>query len=149
MGNMDEKRAKWVTAVATPLLQPGEPLEMTSVAQVGSVSVARKAATAAVVGALTGGMVVASVRPRAFYLALTDQRLLFFGADRMSGRPEKKLAMQIPRAALRAGEPKRGLLTATVMIEIAGQDKGLKFVFPRKMRDDAPGFVARLNGALR
>jgi hypothetical protein len=29
-----------------------------------------------------------------------------------------------------------------------GQDKGLKFVFPRKMRDDAPGFAARLNGTV-
>jgi hypothetical protein len=143
---LNDKKAGRAVAVATPLLQVGEQIELVSIANVGSVSVARRAATAAVAGVLSGGILMVSVRPRSFYLVLTNQHLLFFNADTASGRPEKKAAMCLPRHALRVSEPKRGLLTATFQMTISGDERGLKFVFPLPARDDAARIAAAVNG---
>jgi hypothetical protein len=145
VANMNEKRVQRLTAVAAPLLQPGEQIEWCSFAQVGSVSVARRVATTVLAGVLTGGALIMTVKPRPFFLALTDRRLLFFGQSIWSmSRPEKKLAMEIPRRALRASEPESARLSMKVPVEVSGQEKGLLFTFARLMRDDAPGFAARL-----
>lgn len=145
---MDGKLADQVTAVATPVLEPGERIEVRSVANVGTVSVKRRIGTAAVVGVLSAGTVMVAVQPRKFFLALTDRRLLLFGQG-MSGRPEKKLAAALPRQLLHAGEAKKGLVTATFELSIDGQEKGLKFVFPLPARGDAPLIAAAINGTGR
>lgn len=142
---MEGKLKDRVTAVATPILEAGERIEICSVASVGTVSVKRRAATAAVVGVLSAGTVTVAVRPRKFFLALTDRRLLLFG-EGMTG-PEKKPAAVLPRQLLHAGDPKKGLMTTTFELSIEGQEKGMKFVFPLPARADAPVIAAALNGA--
>lgn len=141
---MNAKLQGWVTAVATPVLEQGERIEIPSVASVGTVSLKRRATTAAIAGVLSAGTVIVSVRPRKFFLALTDRRLILF-AQGASGRPEKKPAVVLPRQLLRTGETKRGLLTATFELSIEGEEKGLKFVFPLPARADAPLIAAALN----
>lgn len=142
---MEGKLNDRVMAVATPLLEQGERIEICSVANVGTVSLKRKATTAAVVGVLSAGTVMVAVRPRKFFLALTDRRLLMFG-EGMVG-PEKKPAVVLPRQLLRAGDPKKGMLTATFELSIEGEEKGMKFVFPMNVRADAPVIATALNGA--
>src|SRR5215813_513579 len=131
-------------AVVQPVLGQGEQVELLTFASVG---VKRRVATAAVTTALTGGLLTMNVRPRRFYVALTSERVLFFNGDTVTGRPESKVAMQAPRPALSVASSKKGLLTATVQVAIAGQEKGLKFVFPLPMRSDVPAFVAALGEA--
>lgn len=141
---MEGKLKDRVMAVATPILEAGERIEICSVANVGTVSVKRQATTAAVVGVLSAGTVMVAVRPKKFFLALTDRRLLLFG-EGMIGL-EKKPAAVLPRQLLRTGEPKKGMLTATFELSIEGQEKGMKFVFPLPARADAPVIATALNG---
>jgi hypothetical protein len=61
--------------------------------------------------------------------------------------PEKKPAVVLPRQLLRAGDPKKGMLTATFELSIEGEEKGMKFVFPMNVRADAPVIATALNGA--
>ncbi len=140
------KMQGWVTAVATPVLEQGERIEVSSIASVGTVSLKRRAATAAIAGVLSGGTLMVAVQPKKFFLALTDRRLLLFPQG-MSGRPEKKPAIVLPRQVLRTGDTKKGLLTATFEMSIDGEEKGLKFVFPLPARADAPLIAAALSGA--
>jgi hypothetical protein len=147
MRAVGEKLAKRVVTVATPVLGPGEHIEMGTFAAVGSVSVKRQVATAAIAGVLSGGTLMVSVQPKKYYVALTNERPLFFAEGRATGRPEKKLAMQLPRELLAAGEATRGLLTAKVNLTIEGQEQGLKLVFPLPSRSDAPAFAAALGGS--
>ena len=141
---MNEKIQGWVSAVATPTLERGERIEISSVASVGTVSLKRRAATAAVAGVLSGGTLMVAVQPKKFFLALTDRRLLLFPQG-MSGKPEQKPAAVLPRRSLSAGEVKKGLLTAAFELSIEGEEKGLKFVFPLPARADAPVIAAALN----
>jgi hypothetical protein len=135
---------KRVAAVATAVLEPGEQIELSTFAAVGTVSAKRQVATAAIAGVLSAGTLIVSVQPKKYYLALTNQRLLFFAQNSATGRPEKKLAMQVPRQLLAAGETTKGLLTAKVNVTIEGQEKGLKLVFPLPSKSDAPAFAAAL-----
>jgi hypothetical protein len=115
-------------------------------ANVGTVSLKRRAATTAIVGVLSAGTVMVSFQPRKLFLALTDRRLLFFGAD-SRGRPEQKPAISLPRQPLRTADIRKGLLTATFELYVEGEDKGLKIVFPFVTRTDALLISAALNGA--
>jgi hypothetical protein len=141
---VNPKQQERVTAVATPLLETGERIEVASIASIGHVSVKRRLATAAVAGVLSGGTLMVAVQPKKFYLALTDRRLLLFEPG-LSGRPSKKPAAILPRRLLRAGETKRGLMTVTFLVSIEGEENGLKFVFPLVTRNDAPLVAAALN----
>jgi hypothetical protein len=141
---MNAKLQGWVTAVATSVLEQGERIEMSSVANVGTVSLKRRAATAAIAGVLSGGTLMVAVQPKKFFLALTDRRLILFSQG-MSGKPEKKPAIVLPRRLLHTGETTKGLLTATFELSIEGEQKGLKFVFPLPARADAPLISAALN----
>ncbi len=141
---MKGKQEERLTEILRPLLQTGEQIEMLTFANVGSVSVARKIATAAVVGIVSGGMLIANVRPRRCYVALTSNRVLLFEEGLGPGRPSKTALAILPRAGLSADGAKKGLLTGTVLVAIAGNEKGLKFVFPLPMRADAPPFAEAL-----
>ena len=143
--DVNEKMQGWVSAVATPALEQGERIEISSVASVGTVSLKRRAATAAVAGVLSGGTLMVAVQPKKFFLALTDRRLLLFPQG-MSGKPEQKPAAILSRQGLSTSEVKNGLLTAAFELAIEGQEKGLKFVFPLPARADAPVIAAALTG---
>jgi hypothetical protein len=146
---MNNKRRQQLLEVANPLLTPGERVELATLVKVGSVSVKRKLATAAVVGVLTAGTVIATASPRPMYLAMTDQRILFFEVDGLTGKP-KKLLMVLPRELVTATPLAKALLGLgrATQLEIEGQEKGLKVLFPPATKADAPGFVGALRTAV-
>jgi hypothetical protein len=87
-----------------------------------------------------------AVRPKSYYVALTDRRLLFFGKDDLSGRPLNMLAFALPLELLSSSDVKKGLLTTQFHVQIEGHDKALKMVFPLPARADAPLIASALGG---
>lgn len=141
---MNEKRVRQVFEVATPYLMHGERIQLATIASVGSVSLARKAAVATAVGVASGGLMIANVKPRRMYIAVTEQSLLFFEGNTSSGRPGTKLLMRLEKQHLAASEPKRGWLTLSARLSVLGQSKGLKITFPRPCREDGQHLLAGL-----
>ncbi|MFF9393575.1 hypothetical protein [Streptomyces griseoluteus] len=142
--SLNARRNRQLLEATAPLLLQGERVEFTSLATVGSVSVRRQALTAAVVGVLSAGTVMAAVTPRPLYLVLTDQRLLFF--DGNQGRKPGRLVLNLPRRYLSAGNSRKvflGLQFATVL-SLAGEEQGLKVTFPVQHKSDGPRFVSAL-----
>jgi hypothetical protein len=141
---LNSRRARQLLDTAAPLLAQGEELRLTTLAGVGSVSVRKRVVTAAVVGALSAGTVMATVTPRPMYIALTDRRVLFFDGNR-GGRPGA-LVLDLPLAYVSAGGSKKAFLGLQYVthLSVAGQDKGLKVTFPVQHRADGPRFVTGL-----
>lgn len=103
---MNARRARQLLEISAPLLLQGEQVELTSVVSIGTVSVRKQALTAAVVGVLSLGTVMATVTPRPMYIVLTNQRILFFDGNR-GGKPGK-LLMNLPRPYVTAStRPRR------------------------------------------
>ncbi|MFF8944213.1 hypothetical protein ACF1A5_18480 [Streptomyces sp. NPDC014864] len=141
---LNARRNRQLLEAATPLLLEGEQVQLTSLAGVGSVSVRRQALTAAVVGVLSAGTVMATVTPRPLYIVLTDQRVLFFDGNR-GGKPGK-LLISLPREYVTAGNSKKAFLGLQYVthLSVAGQEQGLKVTFPVQHRGDGPRFVSGL-----
>ncbi|MEV7130001.1 hypothetical protein [Streptomyces sp. NPDC093260] len=139
---LNSRRARQLMDATAPLLAPGEQVRLTSLAGVGSVSLRRQAVTAAVVGVLSAGTVMAAVTPRPLYLALTDRRVLFLDGNR-GGKPGA-LVLDLPLAHVSAGASKKAFLGLQYVthLAIAGQEQGLKITFPVQHRGDGPRFVA-------
>ena len=144
---LKDKRVQQVHEVAGPHLRPGEQVQLVSYASVGSVSVKRRAATAAVTAIASGGTLAISVRPRRMYLAMTPDRLLFFNGDTPSGKPGRSVLMEIPRPLITVAGAKKGLLTVTVRLAVEGEDQGVKLIFPRPTRDDGEKLAAEIPAA--
>ena len=144
---MNQKRFELVKQAAAPHLQDGEQVEISAYANIGRVSAKRRVATAAAVGVATAGLVLVSVHPRRTYLAMTNQRLLFFDAETMSGRPGK-LLLTLPRPAVTVANVKKGMATLQAELTVAGQDQGLRVVFPRPAREDGQQVVSALGTTL-
>ncbi|MGW1029173.1 hypothetical protein ACWD4J_36765 [Streptomyces sp. NPDC002577] len=141
---LNPRRNRQLLETAAPLLIQGEQVQFTTLAAVGSVSVRKQALTAAVVGVLSAGTVMATVTPHPMYIVMTDQRLLFFDGTN-GGRPGR-LQMNLPRPYVSATEPKNGFLGLTVVthLTVAGQEKGLKLTFPVQNRGDGRRFTSVL-----
>ncbi|MFE2535051.1 hypothetical protein [Streptomyces sp. NPDC059371] len=141
---INARRNRQLLETSAPLLLPGEQVELTSLASIGTVSVRKQALTAIVVGILTLGMVMATVRPRAVYVVLTNQRILFFDGNR-GGKPGA-LLMNIARPYVTATSAKKaflGLKTVT-HLSIEGQEGTLKVDFPVQTRADGRVFAGAL-----
>ncbi|MFJ4847411.1 MULTISPECIES: hypothetical protein [unclassified Streptomyces] len=139
---LNARRNRQLLEALAPLLLQGEQVELTSLAAVGTVSVRKQVLTAAVVGVLSAGTVMATVTPRPLYIALTDRRVLFFDGNR-GGKPGK-LMLNLPRPYVSAGNSKKaflGLQYAT-RLSVAGQEQGLKVTFPVQHRSDGPRFAS-------
>lgn len=90
---------------------------MVEAVQIGKVSAKKQAAVSAAVGLATAGMVMVALRPRAYYLILTNQRLVLVA--NLRGRVGKIVAAA-PRDAVSA-EPLHGhLLTLSMSVTIDG-----------------------------
>ncbi|MDT0466081.1 MULTISPECIES: hypothetical protein [Streptomyces] len=141
---LNARRARQLQEAVAPLLLQGEQVQLTSLAGVGSVSVRKQALTAAVVGVLSAGTVMATVTPRPLYIVLTDQRVLFFDGNR-GGKPGK-LVLNLPRPYVSAGGSKKAFLGLQYVthLSVAGQEKGLKVTFPVQHRGDGPRFASAL-----
>ena len=98
-----------IKKAATPLLEPGELIEVATVAAVGKVSAKRQIATVAVTAILTAGTVTAVAYAQKRPMALTNRCLLFLDANELTGRPLEKLVGAIAREGLRA-QRQRALL---------------------------------------
>lgn len=146
---MNEKRRQLLLDGAAPLLEADEKVEITTIANVGSVSVKKKVLTAAVAGIATGGLVTANVRPRQMYVILTDRKILFFDADTSSGRPGKHMAT-LSREGVTSTEPKSAMfgLALGIDLSIAGQERDLKLVFPKPSKEEGHQFAASLPRSL-
>ncbi|MFF3410770.1 hypothetical protein ACFYW8_32100 [Streptomyces sp. NPDC002742] len=141
---MNARRTRQLLEASAPLLLQDEQVELTSLASVGTVSVRKQALTAVIVGVLTLGMVMATVRPRAVYVVLTNQRILFFDGNR-GGKPGK-LLMNIARPYVTATAARKaflGLKTVT-HLTIEGQEGSLKVDFPVQTRADGHVFAGAL-----
>ncbi|GHE70178.1 hypothetical protein ACWDSD_08415 [Streptomyces spiralis] len=141
---LNARRTRQLLEAAAPLLLQGERVELTTLAGVGTVSVRKQALTAAVVGVLSAGTVMATVTPRPMYLVLTDQRVLFFDGNR-GGKPGPA-QLDLPRPHVSVGGSKKAFLGLQYVthLSVAGQDKGLKITFPVQHRADGPRFVSGL-----
>lgn len=144
---MNSRRRQQVLTAVTPLLAPGEQVELISLAKVGSVSVKRRVLTSALVGALTAGTVIATVQPRPLYWALTDRRLLFFEPGSVTGRPGKPV-MILPRDLIAASLARKALLGlgAQTVLTVQGEEKALKLTFPPAFKAAGRDLAARLTG---
>ena len=98
-----------IKKAATPLLEPGEVIEVVTVAGIGKVSPRRQIATVAVAAILSAGTVTAVAYSPKRPVVLTNRRLLFLDANEITGRPLEKLVGALPREGLRA-QRQRGLL---------------------------------------
>lgn len=144
---LKEKRTQQVHEVAGPHLRPDEQVQLASYASVGAVSVKRRVATAAATAVASGDLLAVSVRPRRRYIAMTQDRLLFFNGDTPSGKPGRSVLMDIPRQSTTVADVKKGFLTLTVQLALEGQDMGLKLIFPRPTRDDGEKLAAEIPAA--
>ncbi|NED58622.1 hypothetical protein G3I24_48020, partial [Micromonospora aurantiaca] len=86
--------------MAAPFLAPGEHVQIATIADVGTVSVARKAAFAILVGIVSLGTMIGNVKPRRLYIAVTERWLLFFEGNTPSGRPGRELIMRLDKRQL-------------------------------------------------
>jgi len=98
-----------IKKAATPLLEPGEVIEVATVAAVGKVSTRRQIATVAVTAILSAGTVTAVTYSPKRPVVLTNRRLLFLDANEITGRPLEKLVGVLNREGLRA-QRQRALL---------------------------------------
>lgn len=129
---MNQKTTSRCTQVVAPALAEGEQVEMVEAVQIGKVSAKKRVATAAVVSVATAGTVMVALKPRPFYLILTNQRLIF--VENLRGRVGK-IAAAAPRATVTA-EPLRGhLLTLSMNVTIDGTPQ--RFSWGRAQADMA------------
>ncbi|MEV5241161.1 hypothetical protein AB0K89_18945 [Streptomyces cinnamoneus] len=144
---MDRRRRQTFEAAA-PMLAADERVDLITCANVGTVSVRRQVATAALAGVLSGGTMMASVRPRQMYLVLTDRRLLFFDASTATGKPGR-LLIELARPYVAAGPARKGMLGLTLITELAlaGRDEGLRLAFPSPCRKDGRQLLGLLPAA--
>lgn len=98
-----------IKKAVTPLLEPGEVIEVATVAAVGKVSARRQFATVAVAAILSAGTVTVVAYSPKRPVVLTNRRLLFLDANEITGRPLEKLVGTLNREGLRA-QRQRALL---------------------------------------
>jgi hypothetical protein len=109
-----------IKKAATPLLEPGEAIEVATVAAVGKVSTRRQIATVAVTTILSAGTVTAVSYSPKRPVVLTDRRLLFLDANEITGRPLEKLVGALHREGLRAQRQRALLWLKYDLIDSAG-----------------------------
>lgn len=143
---MNGKRARMVAGLAAPHLRQGEQIEMTVYANVGTLSLKKIAMTATAVAVATAGTMTAFKRPRKTYLSITNQRLMFFDGETMSGRPGR-LLFTLPREAVTVSEVHKGLIMTKGKLAIAGQEQGLSLVFPTNAKRGGERALAALSAA--
>ena len=81
------KKQKLAKEVVAGLLRDGESVVHVGAAGVGQVSVKRQTAVAATSAVLSAGMLTVVVRPKGFYLVVTEQRLLLLELTPGLGHP--------------------------------------------------------------
>jgi hypothetical protein len=118
---MNQKTTQRCTQVVAASLAPGEQIEMIEVAQIGKVSAKKQlgiSAASVAVGVVTGGTLLVALKPRAYFLILTNERL--FLVDNLQGSVGKKIVSAIPRNLISAGPVRTHLLTISMEVTVGG-----------------------------
>jgi len=128
-------------------MQPGEIVEASGMASIGSLQLGRQAAIAAATAIATAGLLSVTVTPKAQPVVLTTRRLLILGIKvGLVDRPDSKIRTEIPRSELRATPPRRPLLGLywLVVLTDAEGSRVAKMRFPFPDRADAQRFAQGL-----
>ncbi|WP_406063433.1 hypothetical protein OG462_33405 [Streptomyces sp. NBC_01077] len=134
---MNGRRRRALLATVTPVLEPGEQVEVTAVVNLSSVSVRRTAVFGVASAVLSGGAMAVIPTPTPMYLAMTDRRLFIFRADPMFAKPVEH-TMTLQRAGLVRSEIKERYVNSSFIVSSPHSETSLKIVFPllgRKGRD--------------
>jgi hypothetical protein len=114
---MNQKTAAKCQQLVASSLGAGETIELTEAAQIGTVSAKKQVATQLAATIATGGALIVHLKPAAFYLVLTNQRL--FLIENRRGLVGKVVAA-IPRAQISAEPLRSGALTLSMQVTIDG-----------------------------
>ncbi|MFI8828622.1 hypothetical protein [Streptomyces sp. NPDC053431] len=134
---MNGRRRRALLATVTPMLEPGERVEVTSLVNLSSVSVRRTAAFGIASAIASGGAMAVVPVPTPMYLAMTDRRIHIFRADPMFAKPVEH-TMTIQRAGLFRSEIKERFLNSSFVLSSPYSETSLKIIFPlidRKARN--------------
>ncbi|MEU6934265.1 hypothetical protein [Streptomyces sp. NPDC046385] len=126
---MNGRRRRALLAAVTPMLEPGERVEVTTIVGLSTVSVRRTAAFGVASAIASGGALTVVPVPTPMYLAMTDRRLLVFEADQTFAKPVGH-RMTIQRAHLFRSEIKERLLNSSFVLSSPYSESSLKIVFP-------------------
>jgi hypothetical protein len=134
---MGNRRNQKLISAASVRMQPGEQVELTALAKLGSGTAAATrtvvatAAAAAVLGVMGGGVGFVGFARRELYIVLTDRQVLFFEAVRATGGPGKHLA-SFPRHLTASSEPESSALGLFIKFRITaeGLDQPLRLTVP-------------------
>jgi hypothetical protein len=132
---MGRRRNQKLITAATRLMEPGERVELTTLAKLGSAPAAAAATVAAsmaagvVVSLLGGGVGFVGFARRAVYIVLTDRQVMFFEAVQSTGGPGKHLA-SFRRHLVTSSEPKGSVLGLKLRIGVDGMNQPLALTFP-------------------
>jgi hypothetical protein len=136
---MNQRTTSRITQVVTPALAPGEQIEMIEAAQVGKISAKKRLAVTAAVSVATAGTVMIALKPQAWYLVLTNQRLIFV-------ENKRGIVGKVAAAARRenvTAEPLQGhFLTLSMNVTIDGTPQRLSWGRAQ------PGMARRVAAAL-
>ncbi|MEV5607388.1 hypothetical protein [Streptomyces sp. NPDC052225] len=140
---MNAKRRRLLLATVTPMLAPGEQVEVTTIVNLSSVTVRRTAAFAAASAILSGGAVAVIPTPRPMYLVMTDRRILVFQADPTFAKTGEHV-LTIPREGLVRTAIRERWLNSSFVVSSPADDRGLKIIFPLLGRSERNVIAAAL-----
>ena len=97
-----------IARAAESVVEPGEVVELTTNAVIGSLRLGRQMAIAAATAIATGGLLSVEVTPKQQPVVLTTTRLLVLGMkNTFTDQADSKIRTEIPRADLRAKPARR------------------------------------------
>ncbi|MFG3349453.1 hypothetical protein ACGF1Z_30895 [Streptomyces sp. NPDC048018] len=134
---MNGRRRRALLTAVTPMLEPGERVEVTSLVNLSSVSVRRTAAFGIASAIASGGALAVVPVPTPMYLAMTDRRIFVFRADPVFAKPVEH-TMTIQREGLFRSEIKERILNSSFVLSSPYSETTVKVVFPlidRKARN--------------
>ncbi|MGW5425283.1 hypothetical protein [Streptomyces sp. NPDC003943] len=130
---MNGRRRRALLAAVTPMLEPGERVEVTTVVGLSTVPFQRQLAYGLASGMISGlasGVSVSVIpTPVPMYLAMTDRRLIIFRADPMFAKPVEH-TMTVQRAHLYRTEIKERVLNSSMVLWSPYSTHSLKLIFP-------------------
>ncbi|WP_370415539.1 hypothetical protein [Streptomyces fradiae] len=126
---MNGRRRRALLATVTPVLEPGERVEVTAIVGLSTVSVRRTAAFGIASAIASGGTVSVIPAPVPHYLAMTDRRLFVFRADPTFAEPVEH-TMTIQREGLFRSEIKERILNSSFVLSSPYSETQLKLIFP-------------------
>ncbi|MEV4614086.1 hypothetical protein AB0K43_16050 [Kitasatospora sp. NPDC049258] len=141
---MNQKYAQKCLAVVAPAFAPGEQVTLVESVAIGKVPAGRQVAAAALAGVVSGGTVLVAVKPRAYYLVLTDRRMYL--VDNVNGRVGRSIVSATPREKITAGPLRKHLLTLSMEVRFEGAAAPSRFSWGRVVAGSARAVAEALAG---